>query len=179
MQILFAITVLCFAGILWAALALARHIKARNLRRDHSSSEVPHIVLQTPVARPSEKPTPTPEPVQHDFRHHFLTAPADVPSRNTRQALNQSVHDIAANKQWTLPPHATQIHRLPLRTVAAPVIASTAPATAPERKPPQSARNGRLELLDPAYFNKDMGDLSDPPPSNNLRANDRDRSNRY
>jgi hypothetical protein len=94
-----------------------------------------------------------------------------------RQMIDQSIHDIAANKQWTLPPHATRIHRLPLRTVAAPVV--TTAATTSERKPPQPTRNRRLELLDPAYFTKDMGDLSDPPPSNNLRANDRSRSNRY
>ena len=33
------------------------------------------------------------------------------------------------------------------------------------RKPPQSARYGRMELLDPAYFNKDLGDLTDPQPA--------------
>jgi hypothetical protein len=174
MQILFAITVLCFAGIIWAALVFARHIKATNSHRASKPVIVPKL---TPI--PVSVRTQIFQPIQHDFRHHFLTAPADVPARNTREIpLNQSVHDIAANKQWTLPPHATRIHRLPLRTVAAAVV-NAAPSAPPERKPPQPARYGRLERLDPAYFNKDMGDLSDPHPSNNLRANDRAPINRY
>jgi hypothetical protein len=178
MQLLFAITVLCFAGILWATLAFARHIKAGYLRPARSTSTIPHIVPRTTAPAPAKTGKQAPEPVQHDFRHHFLNAPADVPARNTRQtALNQSLHDIAANKQWTLPPHATQIHRLPLRTVAAAIIPAATSAT--ERKPPQSVRNGRLELLSPAYFNKDMSALTDPLSSNNLRANDRSRSNPY
>ena len=48
-----------------------------------------------------------------------------------------------------------------------PVRISTA------RKSPQPARYGPMELLDSAYFNKDMGDLTDPYQPPRLRANDR------
>jgi hypothetical protein len=159
MQILFAISVLCFAGVLWAALAFARHVKGNQLRGR--------------VAAPS----------QTDFKERFLsiietTPPMQiVPERSsettpsTRQAvLHQSVHDITANKQWALPPQAVHMDRLPVHTVGAGEGVSAM------RKPPQSARHGRMELLDPAYFNKDLGDLTDPQPSN-LRVNDRSRSN--
>jgi hypothetical protein len=154
MQILFAISVLCFAGILWAVLALARHIKASQVRSAIS-------------------------PSQRDFKDHlFSTIPRIVPedflpaSRVARQSvLNQSVHDIAANKEWALPAQAIHMDRLMGRTTE-PVAASVSTM----RKPPLPARHGRMELLDPAYFNKDMGDLTDPQP-NNVRVNDRTRSN--
>jgi hypothetical protein len=157
MQILFAISVLCFAGVLWAALAFARHIKASQLRSDIAAPLVP------------------------DFKERLFsmieTTPQIVPerfsetTRSTRQTfLHQSVHDITANKQWTLPPQAVHMDRLPVRAVGAGEGVSAM------RRPPQSARHGRMELLDPAYFNKDLGDLTDPQPSN-LRVNDRSRSN--
>ncbi len=92
-------------------------------------------------------------------------------TRSTRQTvLQQSVHDITASKQWMLPPQAVHMGRLPVRAVEGGEGVSAM------RKPPQSARYGRMELLDPAYFNKDLGDLTDPQPSN-LRVNGRSRSN--
>jgi hypothetical protein len=158
MQILFAISALCFAGVLWAALAFARHIKVSQLRRS------------------------TAAPLEGDFKERLFslietTPPIEIvpetfseTTRSTRQTiLHQSVHDITANKQWTLPPQAVHMGRLPVRAVGASASVSTM------RKPPQPARHGRMELLDPAYFNKDLGDLTDPQPSN-LRVNDRSRS---
>ena len=159
MQILFAISVLCFAGVLWAALAFARHVKA-----SHSRGR---------VAAPS----------QPDFKERLLSIIEATPpmqivpervsetTRSTRQTvLQQSVHEITANKQWALPPQAVHMDRLPVRAIGASESLSGM------RKPPQPARHGRMELLDPAYFNKDLGDLTDPQPSN-LRVNDRSRSN--
>jgi hypothetical protein len=193
MQALFAITLLSFAGILWAALAFARHIKATQLRPASPEPASRHSFIPAITVHRDPEPARTPEPIaprvpepqpiQRDFREHFLNAPSEVPARNTRTSvLSQSVHDIAANKQFVMPPHATRIHRLPLRTIGAPIVSTLAPsktpaaaasAVQPHRKPPQSTRQTRMELLDTAYFNKDMGDLSDPLPSNNLRANDR------
>jgi hypothetical protein len=40
------------------------------------------------------------------------------------------------------------------------------------RKPPQPARHGAMALLDPVYFNKDAGDLTDPYQPPRVRAND-------
>ena len=143
MQILFAISVLCFFGILWAAIALARHI------RSIQSQNLSGISLQP------------------DFKHHLFSAPETFPSIHT--PLHQSVRDITANKQWTLPPQPVRMRRSsgwgvePARI--APVV----------RKSPQPARYGPMELLDSAYFNKDMGDLTDPYQPPRLRANDRNR----
>src|SRR5277367_298996 len=112
MQILFLISALCFAGILWAALALARHIKTS---RRHSAATTP---------------SPT------SFKDHLLAATETTP-------IHQSVHDITANKQWTLPPQPNRRQRLPLQR---------AEPTREARKSPQPARHGPMELLDPAYF---------------------------
>ncbi len=99
MQILFAISALCFIGILWAALALARHIKAGR--------------LNNPLT-----------PAHPDFKHHLFAALAPLPpthsathltsASTTRPTtiLHQSVRDITAKKQWTLPPQAMHMSRL-------------------------------------------------------------------
>jgi hypothetical protein len=150
MQILFAISVLCFAGILWAAIALARRIKASQLRDLSDLSIVPS---------------------QPDFKQHLFASSETVttfnPIRTRPTSIHQSVSDITANKQWTLRPQPIRIHRPATRPVEP---ARTAP---PARKSPQPARHGPMELLDRAYFNKDMGDLTDPYQPPPLRANGR------
>jgi hypothetical protein len=139
MQILFAISVLCFLGILWAAIALARHIRSSRLRDDPGVS-------------------------QPDFKHHLFSA-SETPSAIIRpNPIHQSVHDITANKQWSLPPQPARMRRPPTQRDEPVRIA---------RKSPQPARYGPMELLDSAYFNKDMGDLTDPYQPPRLRANDR------
>jgi hypothetical protein len=173
MQILFAISVLCFLGIFWAAIAGARHIKAgqrQNLSIVPSHSDYKHhlpaasetaqelvpasrIVVDTPLAR---KPA----------------APPDVSVPRTRHTdLNQSVRDLAVNKQWTLPTHVTRMQRLTSRAVQ-PAKPAPSPSTS-LRTPPQPARHGTMELLDPTYFNKDMGDLTGPYRPPRISANDR------
>jgi hypothetical protein len=146
MQILFSISVFCFAGVLWAAFAIARKIKANRLR---SSSDTP---------------------VEYDYRQHLLFTPEpaltfETGIRQTRQeSLNQSVRDITIRKQWILPPRAIRTRRaslLPFRI--------SEPRT---HKSPQPARYGPMELLDRAYFNEDMGDLTDPYQPLPSRAND-------
>lgn len=139
MQILFAISVLCFLGILWAAIALARHIRSSRLRD-------------------------APDVSQPDFKHHLFSA-SESPGTITRpNPIHQSVQDITANKQWTLPPQPARMRRPPTQRDEPARIA---------RKSPQPARYGPMELLDSAYFNKDMGDLTDPYQPPRLRANDR------
>jgi hypothetical protein len=153
MQILFSISVFCFAGVLWAVFAIARQVKANRLR---------------------DSPDP---PAQLEFGHIlFAPEPAIAFETGIRQArqdtLRQSVRDITVNKQWILPPRAIRTRRaslLPFRI--------SEPRT---HRSPQPARYGPMELLDRAYFSSDMGDLTDPyqPPPN--RANNRPRpSSRY
>jgi hypothetical protein len=149
MQILFVISVLCFVGILCAAIALARHIRSSRLRPDSDLSIVPS---------------------QSDFKQHLFSASEDSSTHAaiTRpNPIHQSVSDITANKQWTLPPQPARMRR-PTSPPEQPV--RIAPAA---RKSPQPARYGPMELLDSAYFNKDMGDLTDPYQPPRLRANDR------
>lgn len=146
MQILFAISALCFIGILWAAIALARHIRSSRLE---NLSEIPS---------------------QPDFKHHLFNAAETFDSISTRlpsTPIHQSVHDITANKQWTLPPQPLRMRRSAIQRAQS---ARMVPAA---RKSPQPARYGPMELLDSAYFNKDMGDLTDPYQPPRLRANDR------
>ncbi|CAN5469319.1 hypothetical protein BH10ACI4_BH10ACI4_25290 [soil metagenome] len=179
MQTLFAISVLCFLGILWAVLAFARHIKATQMHAVYRSPSI--LQLQTTV-----------EPVLlSDFRQHFLAAAEAAPVRPTMlhgtlpqpvtafaprsrgNDLHQSVHEIAANKQWTLPVHPL---RLPLRRVGRGQQSDAAISLLAERKPPQPAsRHGVVQRIDPAYFNKDLGDLTDPYQPPRLRANSQNR----
>lgn len=146
MQILFAISILCFLAVLWAALAFARHIK-RAARRNAP----PAVATQS-------------------FSQVFAAAAADPsPSPRTRAPQpQQSAHDISAGKHWDMPPKLSVLRRRTLTPIQQP-----APET---RKPPQSARHGKLTLLDPAYFNKDAGDLTDPHQS--PRSRPRYASNR-
>ena len=144
MKILFAISVLCFLGILWAAIALARHIKSSRLRHESDLTIVPS---------------------QPDFKHHLFSA-SEAAAITRPNPIHQSVRDITANKQWTLPPQPARMRRPPTQRDE-PVRIPTA------RKSPQPARYGPMELLDSAYFNKDMGDLTDPYQPPRLRANDR------
>jgi hypothetical protein len=146
MQILFAISVLCFFGILWAAVSLARHIRSTRPKDASSISIVP---------------------TQSDFKQQLFSA-SETPSISTpvtrTNPIHQSVRDITANKQWALPPEPVRMR---------PPLTRREPVTA--RKSPQPARYGPMELLDSAYFNKDMGDLTDPYQPPQLRVNDRNQ----
>ena len=194
MQLLFAISVFSFLVVVWAAIAFARHIKAGPApelsivpaKRDFKhhllaahESVAQEPATQAPIVREATIPEETlnlaPEPLQP--RKPIPEPPASFTpelsvSRTRHNDLNQSARDIAANKQWILPPHAMRTQRPGV------TLQSAARKTAPNtvlRKPPQPVRQGTMELLDPAYFNKDMGDLSDPYQPPRLSANDRNK----
>jgi hypothetical protein len=192
MQTLFTISILCFLGILWAALALARRIKAGQIRslsfsppqRDfkhhllsiapEASTHLGPIPIRSRPIAPS--PSPSTERAVPIFRSN--AEPEAAVLRTRMNGLNQSVRDIAAAKQWILPPHPVRTMRLPVQRIGQPrkttELARPSPTT---RKPPQPASHmGVVHRLDPAYFNRDLGDLTDPyqlPPQ--LRANERSR----
>ncbi|MCU1323977.1 MAG: hypothetical protein JWM43_3626 [Acidobacteriaceae bacterium] len=183
MQTLFAISVLCFLGVLWAALALARRIKATQMQSQmQTMSHTPSILQLQGHAAPV---------LLSDFKEHFLAAAEASPVRPTivRETLpqtlatvaprirvndlNQSVREIAANKHWTLPVHPL---RLPLRRVGRGQQSEPTTALLAARKPPQPApRHGIVQRIDPAFFNKDLGDLTDPYQPPHLRANSQNR----
>jgi hypothetical protein len=152
MQILFAISILCFLAIAWAAISFARHIKATTFRvSEHQSAAI--------------------IPAKSDFQHHLYAAASAESLRPRHSDLHQNVRDITANKSWNLPPKAVQTKRLGHLPRVEPVQQQQI-----ARKPPKPARHGEVALLDPAYFNKDSGDLTDPYQSPRVRANDGNRT---
>jgi hypothetical protein len=149
MQILFAISILCFFAIAWAAISFARHIKASSIRR-------------------STKLSPPAPAAHNEFREHLYAALQEDPTRIRQHDLRQNVRDITANKSWNMPPKSAHFNR---SIVQVPRVESPKPRQS-SRKTPQSARHGTMALLDPAYFNKDSGDLTDPYQAPRVRAND-------
>jgi hypothetical protein len=155
MYILFAISALCFLALLLAAIAIARHVHFSR----GASAEPPHS--------------------QRDFAGHLFAAASDQNSRIPRTAPQQTVKDVLAKKSWNQhrpevvmirPDHEAQLaYEQRARETFAGRIESS-------RKPPQSAHQRGWQRLDWAYFNKDLGDLSDPYQTPRLRANSGDKS---
>ena len=84
MQILFAISILCFIALLWAGFAITRHIRLGRKR--------------TAVAAFSRR----------DFAHHLYAAAEET--RVPRAVRHQSVRDVTARKSWNAAaPAAVQI----------------------------------------------------------------------
>lgn len=152
MQILFAISILCFLALVWALIAVSRHIRSG---RDTASSPAPETFAQH-IAHASASP----ESNQPKLRH----------------TLNQSIRDITARKSWNQPPEVITMH--PSLEQRAEWEKETIQPLAGIRKAPQSSRSGGTERLDWAYFNKDFGDLTDPYQSPRIQANSRNSSRR-
>jgi hypothetical protein len=154
-QILVAISIICVFALVWVTLAIARHISAsRHIEGWHSDdlpSIVPHII-------PIQQPQITQQTVPVFQRELIAATQVDVQVR--RSELHQSVREISANKSWTMPLKPLK-HRLLTRE---PVLRTTVTTgeTDTNSKQSQTSRRGQLRRLDPAYFNKDYGDLTDP-----------------
>ena len=160
MGILYAISILAFAALLWAALSVARHVR--------HSQPVDEQAAVPPVTKPvvGERP--------------FLEPERIVPER------------VAAAPQARpfefFDPREFQVHPTQTRPVAPPAAppAQAPPAVVGElqthdlpihgvRRPPRKIVTPRVsDRLDWAYYNKDLGDLNDPEPSN---RNNTPRSN--
>jgi hypothetical protein len=155
MYILFAISALCFLALLLAAIAIARHV-----RSDREAGGSPHHS-------------------QRDFAQHLVAAASDQNSRIPRNAPQQTVKQVLARKSWNQPrPEVVMIEPDPEAQLAfeQKAIEPLTGRIGTSRKPPQSAHQRGLKRLDWAYFNKDLGDLSDPYQTPRLRANSGDRS---
>ena len=74
MQILLAISILCFIALLWAGFASARHIRLGHKRTGVGASS------------------------QRDFANHLYAAAEET--RVPRAVRHQSVRDVAAMKSW-------------------------------------------------------------------------------
>ncbi len=86
MQILFAISIVCFVALVWAGMAIARHIAAghkggRTTKQSHG-----------------------------DFAHHLFVATENRETRRPRAVHPQTVQDIAARKGWNSVPASVEIH---------------------------------------------------------------------
>jgi hypothetical protein len=148
METLFLISALCFLAVLWAAIALARHIKRAAQREAIRDLHLP--------AQPAAPIT--------EFRQHMEATADPITPRLRHFGLHQTAQEISANKSWDLPIKISSFSRRSSRPLDQP--------RTPARKPPQPARHGPMALLDPAYFSKDAGDLSDPyqPPRSRVNG---------
>jgi hypothetical protein len=85
MQILFIISILCFLVLVWAGIAIARHIHLGHKRGATSTSS------------------------QTSFAQHLITAVEDGATRSPRPVPQQTVKDVAARKSWNSSPAPVQI----------------------------------------------------------------------
>ena len=155
MYILYAISALCFLALLLAAIAIARHVRS-NRGTDRNSPRS-----------------------QHNFAQSLVAAASDQNSRIPRNAPQQTVKQVLARKSWNQSqPEAVTIRPDPDAQLAYEqgTVELFAGRIETSRKPPQSAHHRGWKRLDWAYFNKDLGDLSDPYQTPRLRANSGDRS---
>ena len=154
MQMLFAIAILCFVALVWAGIALARHIRVSR-HPDRSTSFVPRI----------------------DFAQHLFNAIEDERLLQPRKVHSQTLQDITAKKSWNQPPEGVAVR--PSQELRSELSPSAAEQLQVKRKPPQTSHRVGSERLDWAYFNKDLGNLTDPYQTPSLRVNARNLSKRY
>jgi len=159
MRILFAITAFCLLVLLWAGLAIRRHIRAvakeRAERNQPPAREVFEAELRSELrtsradagffrGQPDNLSDPKPG------RHASGQRPA------VRDSAVRAAIAASANKPIVTfePAHGSTPAQAPEQTSAAEAVES--------RKPPVSSNPSKIERLDWAHFNKDLGDLSDP-----------------
>jgi hypothetical protein len=157
MQILFAITVLCMIVLLWAGLAIRRHIAVSARQR----------------AERQERP-PAKAVIEVELKHELRTAKAEKgffgsisdpqPGRNTISRTRQAVRESAIREAVTAVPIFAAPASETVKQTEAPQRTEAATDSVPAefRKPPIAIHNSGFERLDMAHFNKDLGDLSDP-----------------
>jgi hypothetical protein len=173
MQVLFAISIVCLCALFWAAVSIARHILVTQRRR----------------RRGPRPPAPLNEVLfeekQQQIRDHSAiaaaqTLPRTVPSPVAPQPFAETPYRryIPLTEIPLSPSNAISYTNKgrPAYTAPAAPIHPAVPVTAPQsiaepqaaKKAPQPVLFSREhKRLDWDYFNKDLGDLSDPyqPPS--------------
>ena len=172
MRTLFAISMLCFFSLLAAVLALVRKVvqsqrllARRGLEPRETGRTRTH--LQPHLFEDTDSP-----PYGQSSLQHSITGRVAFSELTLRPAPEQSVQDLAPGKSpdWRFMVHSGDE---PLRDGN-----STIDPARP--KGPQATHFGTHERSDWAYFNKDLGDLSDPyePPRFTGTSNPRPGTNR-
>jgi hypothetical protein len=157
MQILLAISIICVFALIWVTLAIAKHIGASRTVDRWNSDDMPSIV---PHIDPYQVSKPTAwEQRPPKFKQELIAA-TQVDVRVRQNEVHQSARDISANKSWTMPAKPLTSRLLTREQMVQSRM--TGEQTETSRKPPQPLRRGLIHRLDPAYFNKDAGDLTDP-----------------
>jgi hypothetical protein len=153
MHTLFAISVLSLFVLLMAGVAIARHIR---------------------IGRSVSSPQREREFADHLFAAAKGRSVSETVVRRARSVPAQTIKEIMAGKSWNQPPEIVTLrpdpeaHKAYDQTLSEPVQG--------QRKSPQPAHRRDGERLDWGYFNKDLGDLTDPYQTPRLRANSRDRA---
>lgn len=160
MQILLAISILCFVALVCAGAAVMGHSNSGHKN-----------VIQTASLdlRGLSK--------KRDFSHHLLAAVEDKDRILTRSIPRQTVQDIAARKSWNQLSDIATVR--PSATIRSTTDIHLDDGVLERRRSTLSAYGGRVERLNWAYFNKDIGDLIDPYETLRVRVNSRTASRRY
>jgi hypothetical protein len=85
MQILFAISVLCFVALVWACFAIVRHIRANHTSRQTS------------------------ETLHPDFSQHLVAAVESGDASAPPPFRQQTLQEIMAAKSWNQPPASVTV----------------------------------------------------------------------
>jgi hypothetical protein len=144
MQILFAISIVCFIALVWAGVGIARHIY-----RGHKGERARAYA-------------------HGDFAHYLFAAAENREVRQPRAVAPQTVRDVSARKGWNSGPASVEIHPNTRQEGAAVPEEGSMQG---RRKMPEASHKGTGERLDWAYFNKDAGDLTDPYQNRRFRNN--------
>ncbi len=183
MRILLSISILAFVALLWATVSIAHHISSdrrrrRSLRTRQASEPLalissavaelritevfsPAPILSTDLQRPAPASQPARQPATPAFPAFSLPklTPAlsvsdpQLPSAALLSGLlaqPHALHPALAESRPASPASMSPLLRRPVQSAP---------------RPAETAANHPSRRTDWAYFNKDMGDLSDPVPS--------------
>jgi len=161
MRVLFAITALCLLVLLWAGLAIRRHIRAAARERAERNAPPVREVFEAELRKELQS--------QRANTGFYRGQPDNLsdprPGRHT-SGLRPSVRDSAVRAAIVAAAKEPIVSYEPAPgSTPAAVEPQTEPAPADtneSRKPPVSISGIKMERLDRAHFNKDLGDLSDP-----------------
>ena len=148
MRILLATSALCLIVLILAGVAVVRDLRSSRKRFRRS-------------------PAPS-----TSFADHLVSAAERRNQTPIRSVPAQTLRQVMANKSWNRPPESMTVRPNPQLPDLERQDAYDRPAseTAATHKAPRSSHRPFAERLDWAYFNKDLGDLTDPYQTSPLRT---------
>jgi hypothetical protein len=170
MRILFTITVLCLLVLLWAGLAIRRHVLTAARERE-GRLERPKVTAAVEVELRQELRKAREE--KGFFGSVSDPQTARHGSRNRPSVRESAIRAASEPSPTVVEPAAPTPEPVQAAETPEPEPQATVQAQKPEngesainefRKPPVSINGTKFERLDLAHFNKnkDLGDLSDP-----------------